>query len=97
VKIRKTNPQVDKAGRYTIVAVSEPRNTKFGMALAVTLTNTAGEERLLYVAYSTDPSDQSTLGKLVAAFTDDPALWLKKKLDVTIGADGKRVVNPVGK
>ena len=60
-------------------------------------TNTNGEERLLYVAYSPDPSDQSTLGKLVAAVGPDTAMWLKKKLDITIGADANRIVKPIAK
>lgn len=97
VKVRKSIEQVRQNGRHTITAVSEPRNTKFGMALAVTLTNANGDERLLYVAYSSDPSDQSNLGKLVAAFGPDTSLWLKKKVDVVIGADGKRSVKPVVK
>jgi 16S rRNA U1498 N3-methylase RsmE len=97
VKVRKTIAQVDQSGRYTITAVSDPRSTKFGTAIVLTLTNAADQQRALFVPYSSEPSDSSNLGRLVLAFGPETSLWPKKKIDVTIGADKRRTVKPLGK
>ena len=76
---RKSIKQVDESGRYTIKSVSDPRPTKFGEAIVLTLLNSKGEERILFVPYTTDPSEQSNLGRLVKAFSSDTAPWLKKR------------------
>lgn len=97
VNVRKSIEQVNENGRYSIKSVSDPRNTKFGSALVLTLTNANGDERVLFVPHSPDPSDQSNLGRLVKAFGADTALWLKKKVDIEIGADKRRTVRPITK
>jgi hypothetical protein len=97
VKVRKSTPQVTENGRYTITAISEPRATKFGEAIVLTLLSSDGNERVLFVPFSREPSDQSNLGRLVKAFDSDTALWNRKKIDVDIGADKRRTVKPVGK
>jgi len=97
VNLRKSVPQVTTFGRYTIKDVSEPQNTKYGQAIILLLLASAGEERVLFVPYSQDVSDQSNLGRLVKAFGSDTALWLKKKIDIEIGPDKRRTVKPVTK
>jgi hypothetical protein len=97
VKVRKSIPQVKEPGRYAIKAVSDPRSTKFGQAIVVTLLDTTGNECTLFVPYSPDPSEESNLGRLVKAFGSDTALWLKKKIDIGIGPDKRRTVKPSAK
>lgn len=97
VNVLKSIKQVNENGRYTIRSVSDPRSTKFGQAIVLTLLDSSGEERILFVPYSRDASDQSNLGRLVKAFGTDTALWIKKKIDIDIGPDKRRTVKPVAK
>ena len=95
--VRKSPEPVKEPGRYTIKSVSEIRNTKYGQVIDLTVLNSAGEERLLSIAYSLEVSEQSNLGRLIKAFGSDNALWPKKKLDIDIDADKRRTVKPVAK
>ncbi|MGA2789704.1 MAG: hypothetical protein ABSF00_02930 [Candidatus Bathyarchaeia archaeon] len=97
VNVLKSIKQVSENGRYTIKGVSDPRSTKFGEAIVLTLLDSNGEERILFAPYSRDASDQSNLGRLVKAFTSNTALWIKRKIDIEIGPDKRRTVKPVAK
>jgi hypothetical protein len=97
VNLRKSIPQIKEPGRYTVKNVSDPRSTKFGSAVPITLLDATGNEWALFVPHSPEPSEESNLGRLVKAFGKDTALWLKKKIDIEIGADKRRTVKPVTK
>jgi hypothetical protein len=97
VTVTKSIEQVREPGRYSIKGVSDPRSTKFGQAIVLTLLNSSGGERVLFVPYSPEASDQSNLGRLVKAFGADTADWVKRKIDIEIGADKRRTVRPVTK
>jgi hypothetical protein len=89
------SPQISQAGRYTIQTVKGPQETRYGPSLIAVVTNTKGEERSLFIPHSAEVSNQSNLARLIAGFGDDTQGWLKRKIDVTIGSDGKRRIEPV--
>lgn len=95
VKITEYPPQVTQAGRYTIQAVKGPQDTRYGPSLVAIVTNAKGEERSLFIPYSAEVSNQSNLARLVAGFGEETERWIKRKIDVSIGNDGKRRIDPV--
>ncbi len=94
VKISEYPEQVTQSGRYTIQAVKGPQETRYGLALILIVTNPKGEERSLFIPYSTDASTRTSLARLIAAYTDETDRWLKRQVQVTIGSDGKRRIDP---
>ena len=94
VNITKYPPQVTQAGRYTIQAVKGPMDTRFGPSLIAIITNAKSEERSLFIPHSQEVSDQSNEARLIAAFGDETEHWIRRKLDVSIGKDGKRRIDP---
>jgi hypothetical protein len=59
--------------------------------------NPKGEERSLFVPYSTEVSSRTNLARLLRAFGDDASRWIGRKVNVTVGQDGKRTIEPVVK
>ena len=97
VKITEYPEQVTQSGRYTVQAVKGPQETRFGLALINIVTNAKGKERSLFVPYSTEVSRRTNLARLMQIFGDDTDGWLGRKVDVSIGKDGKRKIEPVVK
>ena len=97
VKISEYPEQVTEAGRYTIQAVKGPQETRFGPALITIVADSKGEERSLFIPYSTEISTRTNLARLLRTFGDDTSTWTGRKIDVTINNDGKRTVEPVAK
>lgn len=95
VKVSEYPEQVTQSGRYTIQSVKGPQETRFGLALILIVTNTKGEERSVFVPYSTEISSRTSLARLMAVYGDDTERWSKRKVDITIGNDGKRRIDPV--
>jgi hypothetical protein len=94
-KIADYPEQVIQSGRYTIQAVKGPQETRFGLALINIVTDTKGEERSLFVPFSTEVSPRTNLARLVQTFGNDTDRWVRRKVDVTVGSDGKRTIEPV--
>ena len=97
VRIAEYPEQVTQSGRYTIRTVKGPQETKFGLALINIVADVKGEERSLFVPYSTEVSPRTNLARLMQTFGDDTDRWVGQKVDVTIDKDGKRMIEPVVK
>ncbi len=97
VKITDYPEQVTQSGRYTVQAIKGPQETRFGLALINVVTNAKGEERSLFVPYSAEVSPRTNLARLMQIFGDETDRWVGRKVDVTIGKDGKRTIEPVAK
>jgi hypothetical protein len=97
VQITEYPEQLTQSGRYTIESVKPPQETRFGSAVILLVANPKGEERSLFVPYSPEVSSRTNLARLMQAFGDDTDHWVTRKIDVTIGKDGKRTVEPVVK
>lgn len=87
--------QVTQPGRYTIQEVKLPQKTKHGDSIILIVTNIRGEERSLFVSYTSNTSDQTNLGRLVKVFSSNTDNWTKRQLDVTLEEDGNRRIEPV--
>jgi hypothetical protein len=94
VKIAEYPEQVTHSGRYIIQAVKGPQETRFGPALINIVANGKGEERSLFIPYSAEASSRTNLARLLQAYGDDTDRWVGRKVDVTIGSDGKRTIEP---
>jgi len=97
VKITHYAEQVTQPGLYRIRSVKSPQETRFGPAVILILSGTKGEERSLFVPYSSETTEQTNLGRLVKAFGDDTDHWTDKHVDVTLDELGKRTIRPVVK
>lgn len=97
VKITDFPDQVDQSGLLTIQEVKDPQETRFGLALILIVTNPKGEQRSLFVPYSTEISSRTNLARLLKAFSDDTTRWIGRKINVAISEDGKRTIEPVVK
>jgi hypothetical protein len=95
VKVSEYPEQVTQSGRYTIQSVKGPTETRFGLALILIVTNTKGEERSVFVPYAVEISSRTSLARVMAAFGDDTERWSKRRVDITIGSDGRRRIDPV--
>jgi hypothetical protein len=96
-KIADYPQQVTQSGRCTIQAVKGPQETRFGPALINIVTDAQGEERSLFVPYSTEVSPRTNLARLIQAYGEDTDRWVGRKVDVTVDKDGKRTIEPVVK
>ena len=97
VKMTEYPEQVTQSGRYTVQEVKGPQETRFGLALINIVASAKGEERSLFVPYSTEVSSRTNLARLMQAFGNDTDRWIRRKVDVTIDKDGKRTIEPVVK
>lgn len=97
MKIAEYPEQVAQSGRYTVRAVKGPQETRFGPALINIVADAKGEERSLFIPYSAEISSRTNLARLLQAFGDDTDRWVGRKVDVTVGSDGKRAIEPVVK
>jgi len=71
-KITEYPPPVTQAGRYTILSVKGPVETRYGQSLIAVVTNNKGEERSLFIPYDpVENSNQSSQGRLTEAFSDE--------------------------
>ena len=96
-KIADYPEQVSQPGRCTIQGVKGPQDTRFGPALINIVRDVKGEERSLFVPFSTEVSPRTNLARLIQAFGDDTDRWVGQKVDVTVDKDGKRTIEPVVK
>jgi len=94
VKITEYPEQVTEAGRYTIKDVKGPQETRFGLALILIVTSAKGEERSLFCPYSPEISTRTNLARLLNAFGDSTDSWVRQKIEIKIGMDGKRTIEP---
>jgi hypothetical protein len=97
VKVAQYPTQITQPGRYEIRAVRPLQETRYGQTLILIVTSDKGQEASLFVPFATETSEQSNLGRLVKAFTDDTDKWIGKKLDLSIDQTGRRTVEPVAK
>ncbi len=97
VKVTDYPEQTNEAGRYVIQSVKGPQETRFGLALILVVANAKGEERSVFVPYSTETSNRTSLARLLAAYGDETERWIKRKIDVALDSDNKRRVDPVTK
>jgi hypothetical protein len=94
VKIVHHPGQVNENGQYLIKAVTTPQPTKYGTALVLTVVGKNGVEKALFAPYSEEVTDQTNLGRLIAAFGNDTDQWVGKRLDVAI-ENNQRTIEPV--
>ena len=94
VKVVHHPAQVNENGQYIIKSVTTPQPTKYGTAIVITLQNKDREEKALFIPYSTEVTDQTNLGRLVNAFSDETNQWVGKRISVTID-NNQRTVEPV--
>jgi len=94
-KIRRSAQQVKQDGQYTIKSVTGPQTTRYGAALVLSVNDDSDQEKTLFLPYSNEVSDQSNLARLMQSFGKETNLWIKRKVDVTIGPDGRRTIKPV--
>lgn len=95
VKVSEYPEQVSQSGRHTIQSVKGPQVTRYGLALILIVSNAKSEERSVFVPYGTEVSSRTSLARLMTAYGDDTERWAKRKIDVTIGNDGKRRIDAV--
>jgi hypothetical protein len=95
VRITEYPEQVTRTDDYTIQAVKGPHETRFGPALINIVTNTKGEQRSLFVPYSTEVSPRTNLARLMQTLGDDTDRWVGHKVHITVDKDGKRTIEPV--
>ena len=89
--------QVTQPGLYTIREVKPQRQTRYGRALPVVLSNAKGQEVIMLLPYPTEITDRTNLGRLVRAYGDETDQWIKKKVEVTIYENGRRRIEAVPK
>lgn len=53
VKVSEYPEQITQSGRYTIQSVKGPQETRFGLVIILIVSNANGEERSVFVPYST--------------------------------------------
>jgi hypothetical protein len=95
VRLAQYPSQLTQPGRYEIQAVKPPQETRYGQTLILVVTNAKGQQGSLFVPFAAETSEQSNLGRLVKAFTDDTDKWIGRKIDVSIDEAGKRTIEPV--
>lgn len=96
VKVSHHPAQVREDGEYMIKSVTTPKPSNYGSAIVLTVLNKDREERALFVPFSSEVTDQTNLGRLVNAFTDDTNQWVGKRINVTI-ENNQRTIEPVAK
>ena len=96
VKVSHHPAQVSEDGEYTIKSVTTPQPSKYGSAIVLTVLNKDREERAVFVPFSSEVTDQTNLGRLVNAFTDDTNQWIGKRINVTI-ENNQRTIEPVAR
>ncbi len=94
VKVVHHPSQVNENGQYTIKAVTTPQPTKYGTAIILTVIGKDREEKALFVPYSEEVTDQTNLGRLIAAVGPDTDQWVGKRVNVTI-EHSQRSLEPV--
>lgn len=87
-------PLVNETGQYTIKRVTEPQPTMFGQMIGVRVLNKNGEEKAILVPIYAKVTDQSNLGKLVTAFSDETDKWVGKRINVKI-VNNRSFIEPV--
>ena len=70
-----------------------PQPTKYGTAIVLTLVGKDVVEKTLFVPYSERVTDQTNLGRLIAAFGNDTDEWVGKRINVTI-ENNQRTIEP---
>ena len=96
-KIVQYPEQVTQPGRYLIKTVKPPQETRYGLTMILILTNAKGEERSLFIPFSSETTEQTNLGRLMKAFNNETDHWIGKQVDVAFDETGKRTIRPVVK
>jgi hypothetical protein len=89
--------QVSQPGLYLIKSVKPPQETRFGPTVILVLTSAKGEERSLFIPFSSETTEQTNLGRLLKTFGNDTDRWTDKQVDVAFDESGKRTIRPIAK
>jgi hypothetical protein len=94
VKVVHQPSQVNENGQFTIKSVTTPQPIKYGTSIVLTVLGKDREEKMLFVPFSEEVTDQTNLGRLINALGNETDLWVEQRVNVTID-NNHRTIEPV--